>query len=53
MTIMNTVSASSVLLPRTDDEVRSVLLDAIAGQEPIRICGADTWRNNPLFFSCK
>ena len=45
MTIMHTVSESSVLLPRTDDEVHSMLLDAIAGHEPIRICGADTWRN--------
>jgi len=45
MTTMNSASTSSVLLPRTEDEVRMSLLDAIAGNEPLHICGAGTWPN--------
>lgn len=32
-----------MLLPRTEDEVRLSVLDAISGKAPIRICGAGTW----------
>ena len=43
MTTMFDAGRSSVLLPRTEDEVRLSVLDAIAGNVPIRICGAGTW----------
>ena len=45
MTTMLGAGTTSVLLPRTEDEVRLLLLDAIAGNEPVRICGAGTWTN--------
>lgn len=45
MTIANGADQFSVLRPRTENEVRLSLLDAMAGNEPIRICGAGTWQH--------
>ena len=40
---MTTVAQPRVLAPRTTDEVRTAMLDAISAREPLHISGANTW----------
>ena len=42
---MTIVAQPRVLAPRTTDEVRTAMLDAISAREPLRISGANTWEN--------